>query len=55
MPNKKQNDKENLINDINEFIKVMEELKISIDNEDTDTLHTLFKESKRRRENFDKI
>ena len=47
--------KENLINDIDRFIKVMEELKFSINNEDTETLHTLFKESKRRRENFDKI
>ena len=47
--------KENLINDIDSFIKVMEELKSSINNEDAKTLHILFKESKRRRENFDKI
>ena len=46
--------KENLIQDINEFIKVMEDLKTSINNEDIPTLHSLFKESKRRRENFDK-
>ena len=46
--------KENLIHDIDEFIKIMELLKESIDNEDTVVLHSLFKESKRRRENFDK-
>ena len=46
--------KDNLITDIDEFIKVMEDLKTAIKNEDTSTLHSLFEESKRRRENFDK-
>ena len=45
--------KDNLITDIDEFIKVMELLKKSIQEEDISTLHSLFKESKRRRENFD--
>ena len=46
--------KENLTKDIDEFIKMMELLKEAIYNGDTSTLHSLFKESKRRRENFDK-
>lgn len=46
--------KENLINDIDEFIKTMDQLKVAIKNEDKETLHKLFKESKKRRENFDK-
>ena len=46
--------KDNLFNDIDEFINMMEQLKVAINNEDTSTLHKLFKESKKRRENFDK-
>lgn len=46
--------KDNLINDIDQFINMMELLKVAISNEDTSTLHELFTESKKRRENFDK-
>lgn len=46
--------KENLINDIDNFIDVMEELKTNIQNENHDKLKELFIESKKRRENFDK-
>ena len=46
--------KENLINDIDQFLQVMEELKIAIKNEDKDKLYSLFTTSKKRRENFDK-
>lgn len=46
--------KHNLISDIDNFINTLEGLKTSIINEDIDTLHKSFKESKTRRENFDK-
>lgn len=46
--------KEYLIKDIDDFIKVMEDIKQKISAEDKEGLEELFKISKERRENFDK-
>jgi prephenate dehydrogenase len=46
--------KEYLTKDIDDFIKVMEDIKTKINTEDKEGLVELFKISKQRRENFDK-